>query len=82
TYNWTFDRCRFLYTIGSSNYLFNISALQPSVADTDIQFTVQNCMFSGTAGSLFNVTSNAGGYGNLPGGIVFKNNTVLGGKVV
>lgn len=79
TYNWTFDRCRFLCTIGSSNYLFNISALSPSVNNTDILFTIQNCMFSGTAGAIINATSPGG---NLPGGIIFKNNTVIGGKTV
>lgn len=79
TYNWLFDRCRFLYTIGSSNYLFNISALTPAVNNMDIVFTIQNCMFSGTAGAVVNATSPGG---SLPGGIVFKNNTVLGGKNV
>jgi hypothetical protein len=79
TYNWLFDRCRFLFTISSSRYLINISALTPSTNNTDIVFTIQNCMFSGTAGSVVNAVSPGG---NLPGGIVFKNNTVMGGKIV
>lgn len=76
-WNWLFDRCRFLYTVGSTYAVLSVNAYQPSVTDTDINFVVQNCFFCGHTSKLVNFGVVSGYGGNLPGGFVFKNNTVI-----